>query len=475
MNPSAKTIQSLEAIIQPVLQRLLPRKGRLVVGVSGGADSMALLTLLVHLLPRPQERLIVVHVHHGLRGRSADLDLKLVEQTAQRYGLVFRAFHGDVAAEAKRQKKSLEDAGRLLRQRCFMDVAASNQAKAVLLAQHQDDQVETFLMRLLRGAGRQGLSSMPAKRPFPHPQAPSGLWLIRPLLKVSKADLEHYLVTQRQRWRRDTSNDQLHFTRNQLRHQLLPLLEKTYNPQIRATLAQTMTSLALESDFINLEIQKKQRQVVSVLTTQKATVDLKKFKRLHPALQWGLLSWLWDNLHLPAKSHRHLQRLMTACHQGHAGLALPGQWQARSDQQILHMKALQPEKKTHQEPVLLKTGQTKISLPGFTVTVATMAVTASVPKKRGSNTVMIDSSCGKHLQVRSVWPGDKMQPMGMNGQVKEVRKILGELKLSREERQHWPVILNNKEIIWVYRGPIAESAKITAKTKAAIKITIYRL
>ncbi len=463
----------LETQLQPLMQALLPRQGRMVVGVSGGVDSMALLTLLVHLVPQAARRLKVVHVHHGLRGRSADLDLRLVEQAARRHGLMFSAFHGNASAEAKKQKKSLEDAGRLMRHRFFLQAARQARAEAVVLAQHLDDQVETFLMRLLRGAGSHGLAGMQARRPFPHPRAPQDLMLIRPLLDVSKAQLEHYLRDQAVRWRQDASNDQLHFTRNHIRHHLLPLIEKTYNPGIRNTLAQTMTSLARESDFIDREIQKKKRQVVPLLTLQKATVDLRKFRYLHSALQWGLLSRLWDELHLPDKSHYHLQQLMTACHHGHAGLTLPGRWQARTDQQSLHITALQSRKKPGQEPVPLKTGQNKISSLGITVTVATVAVPAVVPKKRGSSTVIIDGGKGKHLQVRSVRPGDKMKPLGMKGKAKEVRKILSELNLSPEIRRHWPVILNNKEIIWVYQGPIAESAKITATTKITKKITLH--
>jgi len=233
---------------------LIPVGSRVVSGVSGGPDSMALLHVLHELSGEFKLGITVAHLDHGLRRGSA-ADAAFVRNAARRLGLPFRGAHTDVQKLATRRKCSVEEAGRLARYSFFHRTARAAGAGVVAVGHNRDDQAETMLMRLLRGASASGLGGIAPKRRLDDPLAlrpgkPGPVSLVRPLLDLSRAEIEGYLAARRVRPRRDPTNRNTGFLRNKIRHELIPLLERKYNPQLRALLARTARTLQEEDGLL---------------------------------------------------------------------------------------------------------------------------------------------------------------------------------------------------------------------------------
>jgi tRNA(Ile)-lysidine synthase len=226
--------------------RLYRRGSLYLIGVSGGRDSVALLHGLAGLGYR---RLIVAHLDHGLRGRAARGDARFVAQLAGELGYELEAARVDVAAVARTGKISLETAARTERYRFFSAVAARRRCRTVLLAHHADDQVETFLFNLLRGTGPAGLAAMRAES-FLQVDGRK-LRVIRPLLGIWRAEIGEYLTGRGWSWREDATNaDVSAHTRNRLRAQVLPLLERAFGRDVRHALWRTADILGAEQEWI---------------------------------------------------------------------------------------------------------------------------------------------------------------------------------------------------------------------------------
>ena len=219
---------------------------RLAVGLSGGADSVALLRALTERCKELGMVLHAAHLHHGLRGEEADADLAFARSLAADLELPFHEARVDTESGAKadpataKQAETIEEAARRLRYGWFRQLMASGAVGAVATAHTRDDQAETVLAKFLRGAWTEGLSGI-----HPVVEFPEGL-ILRPLLGSTRTEIETYLTALGQQWREDSSNRHLTFTRNRIRHELLPLLEG-WNPRLRDHMAQ-MAQLALDEE-----------------------------------------------------------------------------------------------------------------------------------------------------------------------------------------------------------------------------------
>jgi tRNA(Ile)-lysidine synthase len=208
-------------------RKLLPERHAVLVAVSGGLDSMVLLHLLAGLAPDHGWRLAVAHFNHRLRGRSSDADERLVRKAADTLGLPFISDAADVRKYASAHKLSIEMAARQLRHGFLARVARKRGIRTIALAHHADDQVELFFLRLLRGAGGEGLAGMKWKNPSPrHP----GIQLVRPLLDCTKSELAAWARRERIPFREDASNASLKFQRNRIRHELLASPNSSLKP-----------------------------------------------------------------------------------------------------------------------------------------------------------------------------------------------------------------------------------------------------
>src|ERR1035437_8821436 len=224
----------------PIDTTLLKPGLRLAVGLYGGADSVALLRALAERSRELGLVLHAAHLHHGLRGEEADGDLGFARALAVELGLPFHEARVDVTSEAVKAGETIEEAARRLRYGWFRQLMASGKVEAVATAHTRDDQAETVLAKFLRGAWTEGLSGIHPVIAFPEGR------ILRPLLGATRTEVEAYLGELGQGWREDSTNRHLSYTRNRIRHELLPLLEG-WNPRLREHLAQ-MAALARDEE-----------------------------------------------------------------------------------------------------------------------------------------------------------------------------------------------------------------------------------
>ena len=228
-------------------RRLLASGQKILVAVSGGADSLVLLHALNSLAQKNRWRISVAHFNHRRRGRASDADEKLVRQTATRLRLKFFGVGADVKKFATQSKISVEMAARKLRHEFFARVAREQKIPVVALAHHADDQVELFFLRLLRGAGGEGLAGMKWLSPSP---ADKAIQLVRPLLGCTKTGLLEFARANKIRFREDATNFSTDFLRNRIRNELLPELLEKYQPGLAKTVLRVMEITGAEAEFV---------------------------------------------------------------------------------------------------------------------------------------------------------------------------------------------------------------------------------
>jgi tRNA(Ile)-lysidine synthase len=241
----SELLQHVEKSI--LARRLFRPRQRILVAVSGGTDSMVLLHVLHELARKHKWRLTVAHLNHRLRGRSSDADEGLVRRTAGRLKLPIVVEAADVRELARARGLSLEMAARKLRHDFLARTARRRRIPIVALAHHADDQIELFFLRLLRGSGGEGLAGMKWRNASP---SDAEVQLVRPLLDQPKAVLYEYAAAQSIRFREDATNALLDFKRNRIRHELLPLLRKNYQPALDRTIARVMDIVGAEAEFV---------------------------------------------------------------------------------------------------------------------------------------------------------------------------------------------------------------------------------
>ena len=255
-------------------EKIFENVRKILIAVSGGADSLALAELLINSRRRFNFELAIAHFEHGLRGKDSLDDAAFVKTFAEERGIKFIGGRGDVKAFATENKISVETAARILRYEFLSKVKSDLNFDAIALAHHADDQAETILMRLLRGATSEGLSAMKFKT-F---SAEYGL-LIRPLLRFRKAELENFCREKNLSPRLDKTNFETDATRNKIRLELIPTLEK-FNPALVETLCRLGIVAAEESDFISAQAEK----IFPAVVKENCLVR-KEFLKLHPAIQ----------------------------------------------------------------------------------------------------------------------------------------------------------------------------------------------
>jgi len=275
-----KTIQSFS------FQENLWQKGsRIVVGVSGGPDSVCLLDFWAKMKPKYDLELIIAHVNYGLRGKDSERDEKFVRELAEKYEIKIEiSRRGSVSPDHNDQKRSnlsnlkpgfrkfpSENELRDVRYAFFEKVRQENNFDLIAVAHNQDDQAETVLMRLIRGAGLKGLSGMNSKNNL----------VIRPLLKTSRKEILNYLHANNLKFRTDKTNKTNLFLRNKIRNKLLPILEKEFNPNIKKTLAESAVAIGSDDVFLNKLAEKYYRKDYAA--------SVEKLLSLDPALQRRVL------------------------------------------------------------------------------------------------------------------------------------------------------------------------------------------
>jgi tRNA(Ile)-lysidine synthase len=418
-----------------------------LVAVSGGADSVALLRLLLELRGELGAVLAVAHFNHGLRGESSDADEHFVVNLAGRYKLDCSVEHANVAEYAAARRLSLETAGRELRYEWLAKIAHEQRFDAVATAHTLDDQAETVLMKFLRGAGSKGLAGI-----FPE-MTRDDIRFIRPLLSSTRAEVEAYLSALAQPWREDESNLDHRFRRNRLRHELLPLLEREYNPNVRELLSEAAEINRAEEAYWN----RVTSDLLASLRADPQRLRVRDFAELQIPLQRRLLKRWLEEAGL-AIDFQHIERLR-ACALGEVhGTELSINWIAERQGDCVVLKKLTPEAErpaaSGYSHVLPIPGEVRV--PEAHLLIRAVPVPASFAAEADPGTLVRAELLGTELCVRNWCPGDRYHP-AYSASEQKLKRLFSEHHIPAEERSSWPVVLKGYEIVWAGDLRVADS------------------
>ncbi len=494
----------LEQRVLDFTQRHLLVSGskKLVVAVSGGADSVCLLHILVKLQKKLKVKLHLAHLNHQLRGVESEADASYVAELARQLGIPATIEGRDVKGYQARQRLSLEEAAREVRYSFLAEVTGSIGTDRVAVGHTRDDHIETILMHLIRGSGTRGLRGLQPVTVWQ--SAANSLTIIRPLLEISHQETEDYCRQYQLMPRLDASNLSLSPLRNRIRQQLLPLLE-SYNPRIAETLLRTGRIASDDIDFLDGQIARLWNEVARQ-EGKTIILDKARFDQSPPALKRYLLRAAVEKLLGSAKDieMRHIEEMMSLVIKP-AGkrLSLPGGLtfgieysQYRLTPDLASSSPLPPLRDEFQ---LRIPGETKLT--GWHIEATIIDPSTLKGKSEGANapseiitplplikgkgtqgmglvkndfTAYLDlAKTGDKLVVRSWRRGDRFQPLGLP-QSKKVGEFMIDAKIPRAWRGQIPIVCSPSQILWVVGWRIDERAKVSEDTKQILRLKFKR-
>lgn len=459
-------VEKLAQNVLDYVQRhgLLRPGDRLGVAVSGGADSVGLLRLLLALREQLAIVLSVIHFNHKLRGSEANDDEDFVGQLSRVHGLEFFCESGDVAAYAREKRVGLEAGARAMRYHYFQCLSETQRLNRIATAHTMDDQAETVLLKLSRGTGTRGLAGIYPQVEFPKlaDGKPSSQFhcIVRPLLATRRAEIRDYLSHVGQAWREDKSNRDLRHARNRVRHGILPRLVRHVNSAVTETLSYTAEIARAEEQYWQREVIRLLPQVwQSPFQTNDreecGALDMAELSRLPLALQRRVVREAAESLGV-ALEFRHVEEILElAKSRSHAGSAtmLPGQWLAGRDQGMLRFSRTQVQVKTvgSYEYELGIPGRVKVPELGKLFESELISAPTSVVQERAN--FLDPALLGGGLKVRNWRPGDRFWPSHRKNP-KKVKELLQEQHVTGSERKLWPVVASGPEVIWMRGFPV---------------------
>ncbi|MFC2012753.1 tRNA lysidine(34) synthetase TilS [Chloroflexota bacterium] len=454
--------------------RLITGRQKVVVAVSGGADSACLLHLLYGFRKELDIELHVAHLNHQLRGADAEADACYVVGLAQRLDIPVTVERGEVRAYRVRHRLSLEEAAREVRYTFLTQVAGSVGADMVAVGHTADDHVETILMHLVRGTGTRGLLGLQPTtclQPAGH-----GITVIRPLLATSRRETADYCQQHQLEPRLDASNLSLSPLRNRIRRQLLPRL-RGYNPQVDRALLRTARIAADEQAFLDGATAARWSEVVREYDD---TLVLEKegLLRLPVALQRSLLRMAMSKLlgNLKDIELRHIEEMMAILSRP-AGrrIKLPGglTFSIEYGRYLLGKEpaALSPFPVLEGEISLPVPGETRLS--GWRI-VADIVEQEAVEERDNSLIACFDmDKTGSELILRSRRRGDRFQPLGMSA-LKKLGEFMIDARIPQAWRDRIPIVGSPRHILWVVGWRIDDRAKVTGRTRRVLRLQFKR-
>lgn len=493
-------------------QDLLCAGDRVGVAVSGGADSVALLRILLELRAELGIVLSVVHLNHCLRGTESDGDEQFVRDLAAHYDLPFFSARRDVKAYATEKRLSIETAARELRYQYFEKLLRKGEFNRLATAHTLDDQAETVLLRLLRGSGLRGLSAIRPRLSVKNIAEQVCGEIIRPLLSTRREGAAAYLAEAGQEWRDDNTNRDLQYTRNRVRHVLVPLLEKEFNPAATEKLAELAEIARGEEEFWEKERNRMFGNIVSfrrpawlqhsfyvpfapagdgqksdtpdpVLlkkldqpgpTISDFVLNLDKFRALPLAAQRRLLQSL-ENFGMPMDFH-HVNRIVSLAvgdENSDCKIQLPWGWKAvRTANELL---ILTPDLRTVDR--IASDYEYQLQVPG-TVTIWETGVVLDAKYasagERYNPDHLLDVRFAENLLVRNWRPGDRFWPVHSKAS-KKIKELLQDRHVTGDEKKAWPVIASGEDVVWlrgfgVRRDLQAENSKGILISEEALEL-----
>ena len=438
----------IERILKTMREhKMLPMRS-VLVGLSGGADSAVLLNVLCKLSEKHGFTVFAAHVNHGLRGEAADADERFSTELCKQKGVECFVLHADVRAEAERLGMSEELAGRRVRYDFFERLLSEHGIERIATAHHKNDNAETILMNFMRGTGLKGLCGIPYIRGN----------VIRPLLDVSRAEIEAYCKENGIEFVTDQTNLETVYTRNKTRHILIPEIERQFNPSFTDTITKNARLLSVEEDYIEAETQRAYSECVT-----DGAADVEKLCKLHPAIVLRVLRRMTDavcgSADIPAAV---IESVLELARRNRAGARIDI---ARGAYAVIEYGKLVIDNDESPGGFLyeLKVGQSLyIPEAGYTV-----RAEYADEYKRGDGEYFTVPE-GASLVIRSRKSGDRFTPWGMDG-TKSVKNYMVDRKIPRRKRDSVGILTINGDIAWIIGYRRADGYKFNKK---GIKISV---
>jgi tRNA(Ile)-lysidine synthase len=493
-----------QRVLRTIGRHALLRDGtRVLVGLSGGADSVALL-LILRELERDGALTVAgaAHLNHQLRGAEADGDEAFCAALAGQLGVPYRAERADVSALARAQKRSVEDAARKARYAFFERAAGELSADVIAVAHTKEDQAETFLLRLLRGSGTRGLAAIHPRMRLPAVAPAARRWVVRPLLDVAREDLRAYLTSRGQAFREDSSNADVTIPRNRIRHEVIPYLESHFSPGVTDVLARDAALARQDEDFLRAEAIKLAARIV--LTDVAVRIDAHGLSRAPRALSSRVAQAALQRLAGSKPiTYEHVEQVLALADGAGEGKAvsLPGQYAVRAGGTIvLHPGRGRPGGLAHRSAK--REGGTSfafsLSIPGeVELGPQRMAIGAELaaclaeaereggaPQEgsgrpsqwagRGNEVGVAVAALALPLAVRSRRPGDRFRPLGAPGG-RKLQDFLVDRKVPRDDRDSLPLVVDRRDrIVWVVGQSVAEDFRVTDPSQGVLLLKVRR-
>ncbi len=424
----------LSHLKQLIIDTLPPETSRLLVAVSGGVDSVVLLHALQSVSVQLELTLEVAHLDHQIRPESTS-DADFVRNLCREWGITCHIDICDVPALAEQDKISLEMAGRNTRREFLQRIAEQVNAQQIVFAHHRDDQVETFMLRLLRGSGQSGLTAM---------RVLQGFWW-RPLLNCSREQILAYARQHQLNWVEDKSNSDPAFLRNRLRTQIIPQL-LDINPQFTARIVVLTQQFQLEENYWQEQVEQQFEDLV-VSRNDGLRLDRAALLKIHPALRIRILREALrqirgDLQRIEAVHLQAIENLLTG-QRSQAQLNLPGCWVARR-YQTLWIRDVAPELPKPFDLLLPIPGE--LELPDGRI--LRTSIQSELEGESSHTTEYSLAGLELPLRIRSWKAGDRFEPLGMGGH-KRLKQYFSDNRVESEARLQAPLLVNGEEILWI--------------------------
>jgi len=480
MTANSRSKQLLEKTVQTIKSfRMLKPHDTVLAGVSGGPDSVCLLDLLTVLSRRMDLRIGVAHLNHGLRCTEADQDAAFVRALAAKYKLTFYEKKINVRNAAKNSKTSIEAAGRDHRYAFFHEIASNKGFSKIALGHHRDDNAELFLINLFRGSGPRGLGGIPPARGV----------IIRPLIQAERREIMDYLAENHLAYRSDHSNTDPAFLRNKIRHELLPLLKRDYNPRIEETLNRTSDIFRSEQSWIDAQIDQSLEKSTLTSSNQEQVLRIADLKDLHTAQLRRILRAGIKNIKGDLRGIRQSQVTSAIAllyqNRSEAWIDLPARIRIVKNKDKLIIR---------REPQHLRTSRPFCAPPvyQYIFPLENLPVHLWIPEIQKTIILSKWQGCSlpdfnnpaiaglvffdldhirSPLTVRNPGPGDRFIPLGMKGSQK-VKDFFINKHIPRPDRPFYPVVASGQNIIWLAGQRISEVAKLVAGTRNILQAEI---
>lgn len=433
----------IKKVIERIIdERLIERGEKIIVGFSGGPDSVFLLEVLLNLKKIINIEIILVHINHLLRGKNADDDEEFSRKIGERYNLKFYIKRADISKISNECGIGLEEAGREIRYNFFNEILELEKGDKIAIAHNLDDQVENFLFRLIRGSSLRGLKGINHRDK-----------IIRPINKVYKSDIMRYLESNNISYRIDETNFKNEFTRNSIRLDLIPFIEERYNKRFKDKVVNLMEDIkALIPDEVEME---------GVVVGK--SLYLERLMEKDRYMQRLIVREFLENYGIDISRDKIENVLKLAGSKGSKKIDLSNEFILRKEYDIFYLERKDIEREKVMEEIEV-TVPFKVEYNGY------ILEGYEDTEGKGRNEFLTNLAVGDRIKIRKRREGDRIVPLGMRSN-KKVKEILINEKIPKDMRDLIPIIEKGDEIIWI--AGVKKSENYNSKEKG-IKLIIKK-